>query len=381
MVKRSYPSLKLWSAPFALRIATAALLLQVFCDNSSTPPVLAFVPSLSPMRCCRMADCLLDISEGPRRIQQRSFTHTTQATSNPTEDTTAAAELYDTATQLLGRLLEQRNQDIETPFQAFLNRNTPSYQQRQTERKTSIEALIEKLTFATLGEPAQQQNQQAGGGGLQSFLDRLKPQPTLPSYYYDPSVSLFGCGFYCTLYFYYPNSASDSSGKPPEDPIWEKTSLKASNIKGQQYYIRNDFQQSVINYSEVLGPKFTISAEGVLTPIDEKGNKGKEQKQQSPTDNQIKKDSRSLRKLPDVYRVDATKISASIFGFDLDFKIEGSANLVVLYADPRIRVFVSPLPSETVVGNWEEAGLVVVQVRGDLVPAENESMPQIIDLR
>ena len=358
--------------PFPWRIAIAALLFQVVCELCSC--AVAFVPSLSTGHWTTTSSRSLPVSKAHGRIQIRKrsiYTLYATSISTPTIETAETTELYDTATKLLDLLLEKRNQDIESPLQALLNRNSQSKQELEVERNKNIEALIEKLTFATLGESKQQQNQK----GFQSFLDRLQPKP---SYYYDPTESLFGGGFYCTLYFYYPNSASDSSGEPPEDPIWEKTSLKASNIKGQQYYIRNDFQQSVINYSEVWGPSVTISAEGVLTPID---GDGKEPPQKSSVDKNTKTDSRSLRQLPDVFRVDATKISASIFGLNLNFKIGGSANLVVLYADPRIRVFVSPLASETVVGNWEEAGLVVVQVRGDLVPPENDSIPQVIDLR
>ena len=318
---------------FALRIlAVTLLLLQIFCGSSA-----AFVPSL-PTR---------SSAATTSRIRHPRSMRRAQATDDVVDN--ATTELYNTATELLDTLLEKRNQDIESPLESLLRRKSPEF---LLEQKNDIEGLIEKLTFPTLNtrQPPKQ-----------SFWEKLK-QPQSKSYYYDPSESLFG-DFYCTLYFYYPNIAPDC--KPPEDPIWEQTSLKASNIKGQQYYVRNDFQQSVINYSEVWGPSVTISAEGVLTPLKE-----------TP-----KEDSRNLRTLPDVFKVDATKISASIFGVELNFNIEGSANLVVLYADPRIRVFVSPLASETVVGNWEEAGLVVVQVRGDLVPPEKESMPQVIDLR
>lgn len=288
------------------------------------------------------------------------------AATSTEEENASAAERYAIATQLLGLLLDQRTEDIEPPFEAFLRRITPSYETVQSERSSAVEALIEQLTRPVLAIPPPPSK------GL--FERLLKPPPTPPpTYYYDPGESLFG-SFYCTLYFYYPNDAGGSGGKPPEDPIWEKTSLKASNIKGQQYYLRNDFSQSVINYSEVWGPAFSIGAEGVLTPIG--GNDDKDD-----TEPTTKEGSRNLRRLPDVFKVDATKVTVSAFGFQNEFDIEGSANLVVLYADPRIRIFVSPLASETVVGNWEEAGLVVVQVRGDLVPPENASTPQIIDLR
>ena len=88
--------------------------------------------------------------------------------------------------------------------------------------------------------------------------------------------------------------------------------------------------------------------------------------------------------------MDATKIILSVFGLTFDFSIKGSANLVVLYADPRLRIFVSPMESRSVVGDWESAGLVVVQVRSDLVPMtinninqedQADTISKIIDLR
>ena len=367
--------------PFVLRVAVTLLFLQqiLFCNTDTDVVVTAFVPP-SLLTRSNTADHLKKYVSGRRRLLQQQSIRTeiaTAATATDETKTTTEQSYYDVATQLLDLVLEKRNEDIEPPFEAWRRRNgnsnTPSYEQLQKERSSAIEALIEQLTLPALGDTT---NNKKGAG----FLDRLRPPPK--PCYYDPVESLYGSGFYCTLYFYYPNTSSDSDSsndsKPPEDPIWEKTSLKASNIKGQQYYIRNDFQQSVINYSEVWGPDVTITAEGVLTPIvEEQGNN----KNNDTPLVKTKKGSRSLRKLPDVFRVDATKISAKIFGLFLDFNIKGSANLVVLYADPRIRVFVSPLASETVVGNWEEAGLVVVQVRGDLVPAENKRIPQLVDLR
>lgn len=52
--------------------------------------------------------------------------------------------------------------------------------------------------------------------------------------------------------------------------------------------------------------------------------------------------------------------------FIIPIPIEGEAKLVVLYADPRLRIFVSADRSDSAVGAWEQAGLVVVQVRSDL---------------
>lgn len=356
-----------------MRPVAVILLLQVLSRSRN---ILAFVPSF-PSTATLTRSKIQPANKNNRPLDLTVFIPIARrATAESAAPTT---EFDATATELLDLVLEQRNQDIES--RVSVSNDVKS----QEERSKAIEALIERLTLPVLAATSTQAN--AG------FFDRFWP-PSTPCYYYDPSESLFGSGFYCTLYFYYPNTATavggndndnnnDNNSKPSEDPIWEKTSLKPSNIKGQQYYIRNDFQQSVINYSEVWGSDITIKAEGVLTQIDDGDDDDEDDRTKRTTvsTNNAKEDSRTLRRLPDVFRVDATKISASFFGLTLDFNIQGSANLVVLYADPRIRIFVSPLPSETVVGNWEEAGLVVVQVRGDLVPGANENVPRLVDLR
>lgn len=50
--------------------------------------------------------------------------------------------------------------------------------------------------------------------------------------------------------------------------------------------------------------------------------------------------------------------------------------LRVLYGDSDLRIFVSPQDTESTAGDWERRGLIVVQVRNDLI---NPSRP--IDLR
>lgn len=357
------------SIPSFPRIAVTMLLQIILCSKT----LFAFVTALSPAS-SKMANYVLDTTVDQRQDRQKQSMRTVLAAAATTRTTAAAAtdttsELYDTATQLLNLLLEKRNQDIEPPFEAWLRKLTPSYEQVEQERSNAVEALIEKLTV-----PVVEKTRTPESTG---FLDRLLPQQEPIPYYYDPLECLFGSGFYCTLYFYYPTSASGSGGKPPEDPIWEKTSLKATNIKGQQYYVRNDFQQAVINYSEVWGSAVTFKAEGVVTPIDDDDTKSTKKVGSPNSKVKTKKDSRTLRRLPDVFRIDATKISASVFGLPLTFDVKGSANLVVLYADPRIRVFVSVENGET----WESNGLVAVQVRGDLVPATDELASQILDLR
>jgi hypothetical protein len=234
---------------------------------------------------------------------------------------------YKVATLLLGTVLERRSQEVDYSFDALISRFTPSYKLLREEQQARIESLIESLRK----------------------FDNI---------YYDPTESLLG-PFYCSLNWYTPNVAD------AVDPLWERVSLKVDNIKGQQYYESKEFKESVINYSEIWGPQFHIRAKGSFAP----SSNAKAPPRRSFLDRlrPRRKVEDRMRSCPDVYQVNATGASLSIMGLTIELPIEGSSNLVVLYADPRIRVFVSPLESQSVVGNWEDAGLVVVQVRSDLV--------------
>jgi len=319
-------------------------------------------------------------------------------------------DLYDdVATQLLKLVLEKRDKEIEnSTIEAWIKRSISSYENTKRKQSNQIENLIEKLIRPTLDLEQQRKRR-----FYETIFDRKNTPLTTGTY--DPTKSLFGCGFFGTLYWYYPNNYpnnnhvnSDADKKSPkeEDPLWEQLSLIPSNIKGQQYYVCNNFQQSVINYSEILGSNIFVTAEGTVSPISSSSSLSSSNEDDTNTNTRTKtnanntsssdsdkfsslssssssvKNSRRLRTLPDVFKVDATKISLSVFGLSINFSIQGSANLVVLYADPRIRIFVSPMESRSFVGNWEEAGLVVVQVRSDLISmTKNQDISKIIDFR
>jgi hypothetical protein len=260
---------------------------------------------------------------------------------------------YDIATQLLDLVVELRAEDVNDTFDAWIQRRTRSYQSKRQESQRQIERLIEQLQ--QYGRPTSRR----GWLGV--------PGNTPPPHRYDIMESLLASGFFCTLYWYVPGG----NPKTTPTPLWEQVSLKASNIKGQQYYERNDFQEAVINYSEIWGRSLYLTAEGTFQPIDSllENNNNTPNTNPPPKRNTLSctvKNSRTLRTCPDVFRVEATKVTLHILGLKLPLPIQGSSNLVILYADPRIRIFVSPIESKSVVGNWEEAGLVVVQVRSDL---------------
>ena len=280
-------------------------------------------------------------------------------------DELAGKDPYTTATMLLESLTQWRQDEVDDSFEAGIRRSTQSYKLERKRQARKIETLIEEL---------QQRGPSSGGksgllGGL--FPSKFK-QPA--AHTYDVTESLLS-GFYCTLYWYMPKEPDPAT---TTKPIWEQVSLRRSNVKGQQYYERNDFKEAVINYSEIWGKGVFLTAEGTFAPTDEPLHQHSKQ-QLTPLHNALKRvvqRSRSLRSCPDVFQVDATKVTFHVFGMKFDLPIQGSSNLVITYADPRIRIFVSPIESKTAVGNWEEAGLVVAQVRSDLVLGE-----EVIDLR
>ena len=69
------------------------------------------------------------------------------------------------------------------------------------------------------------------------------------------------------------------------------------------------------------------------------------------------------------YDVTVTGASIEVFGFQVNIPISGTGCARVLYADPCLRIFISPNDTnvETGGGDWESAGLISVQVRVDLV--------------
>jgi hypothetical protein len=151
------------------------------------------------------------------------------------------------------------------------------------------------------------------------------------------------------------------------------------NFKGQQYYSHSNsgfLEGSVINYSEILGSNLHLRANGVFKPSpvkekeDEKGWFSSWFSTKSITND-------ALRTCPDDFMVKVTGASIRLGGvLSIDIPIQGESILRVLYADPRLRIFVSPRASESFAGEWENVGLVVVQVRSDLV-----NKGRAIDLR
>jgi len=186
-------------------------------------------------------------------------------------------------------------------------------------------------------------------------------------------------------------------------PLWKELGqFYGKNIQGQRY-VKNDddddatCEGKVINYSEIFGRALHLKAYGkwretasndvtnlpfdTKTPKDDSfsstpfsgilsffQNNIRENNQSSTT-------GRAFLTCPVDYGVAVNKATISLFGTDIAVPISGTGALRVLYADPRLRIFVSP--RDTTDSRWEKAGLKVVQVRIDLVDTDwKELAPQ-----
>ena len=185
---------------------------------------------------------------------------------------------------------------------------------------------------------------------------------------FDPSTSIDG-PLFASIHFI------------GNTPLWEKIGSGAvRNVKGQKYNL-ND--QTFTNYAEIWGDSLCLKANGKLS---EKGPVQAQLDSSSPAadgnpfsaiaslfgsnnagggTNQS-----SLLPTPFDYEARVTGASISIWNkFVLNLSIEGTGTVRVLYADKNLRIFVSPTDTNVTkgAGDWESEGLIVVQVRVDLV--------------
>ena len=173
-----------------------------------------------------------------------------------------------------------------------------------------------------------------------------------------------------------------------DSPLWARIGAGiVRNIKGQKYTLDN---MMFTNYAEILGTNFYLKAVGTFkdegpavssspsstsvssanteksnplgaafASLFNSGNNSNISKQQSTS-------------LPTPYDYSATVTGASIVlfqKFSVDLTIEGTGTVRVLYADDNLRIFLSPTDTNVTKGggDWESEGLIVVQVRVDLV--------------
>lgn len=182
------------------------------------------------------------------------------------------------------------------------------------------------------------------------------------------------------------------------------------NIKGQRYTLGANAEGTssdeddegdrgeknpFVNYAEVLGENLYLQAEGYFEEVGPVQVVGSDEETKNPSSSSENtflgalvgslfggggvNDNKGDSLLPTPYDYLATVTGASVTflqKYSIDFSIQGTGTTRVLYADDRLRIFVSPTETNVtggvlrkgVVGDaWESEGLVVVQVRGDLV--------------
>ncbi|KAL7537866.1 hypothetical protein ACHAXR_008135 [Thalassiosira sp. AJA248-18] len=191
---------------------------------------------------------------------------------------------------------------------------------------------------------------------------------------FDPSTSIDG-PLFASVYFI------------GDTPLWAKIGAGAvRNVKGQKYTLEGDTSGTFANYAEILGKNFYLKAVGDFSDEGPVQSIRPSSENESQTNNPLvalaslfspgngnKKQQSKL--LPTPYDYSATVTGASIVlfqQFSLDLSIEGTGTVRVLYADENLRIFLSPTDTNVTKGggDWESEGLIVVQVRVDLVYAD-----------
>mmetsp|Transcript_7231 Transcript_7231/g.12771 ORF Transcript_7231/g.12771 Transcript_7231/m.12771 type:complete len:310 (-) Transcript_7231:283-1212(-) len=191
---------------------------------------------------------------------------------------------------------------------------------------------------------------------------------------FDPAKSIDG-PLFASVHF----TGSDT-------PLWEKigSASGVQNIKGQKYTLfdGSTTEGNFVNYAEIFGGNFHLKAVGTfrdegpssLPESDETVSSSNNPLEaftslfNSGNNNNLQ----SSQLLPTPYDYSATVTGASVVLFQkysLDLTIEGTGTVRVLYADENLRIFLSPTDTNVTkgAGDWESEGLVVVQVRVDLV--------------
>lgn len=136
------------------------------------------------------------------------------------------------------------------------------------------------------------------------------------------------------------------------------------------------------NYAEVFGTNLYLKAIGTCIdsgPVNDSTvtTTSSDNKTSNPLESVFEslfsssnKSNSQYKPTPYDYTAEVTGASIVLFQkFSLDLTIEGTGIVRVLYADENLRVFLSPKNTNVTKGggDWESAGLVVVQVRVDLI--------------
>jgi hypothetical protein len=163
-----------------------------------------------------------------------------------------------------------------------------------------------------------------------------------------------------------------------DTPLWEKIAVAGvRNVKGQRYTLADDTSGEFVNYAEIWGQNLCLQAVGKFI---DKGSVSSSIGTDANSYNNpydflgplVAKLRRKEKMKPTPYDYEAIVTGASVVLFQkysFDVAIAGTGTVRVLYADPNLRIFLSPTNTNVTTGggDWESAGLIVVQVRFDLV--------------
>ncbi len=252
---------------------------------------------------------------------------------------------------------------------------TSSFTALKSTRETSNELLVLLRSKASAKTDKTSTLDDQIDGLVRSLVSSQTP--------FDPDRSIYG-PFYATLHFI------------GETPLWEKIGLfGARNVKGQKFTLddstetKEESSASFANYAEILGENLYLKAIGTCKGIGPVGRQSAVvssppkasnlfdnlssllfQSGDNDIGNNKNNNKRKLLPTPYDYEARVTGASVVFFGkFSIDLAIEGTGTVRVLYADENLRIFVSPGDTEVTRGggDWERGGLIVVQVRVDLV--------------
>jgi hypothetical protein len=163
-----------------------------------------------------------------------------------------------------------------------------------------------------------------------------------------------------------------------DTPLWEKIAIgNVRNVKGQRYTLLDNTSGNFVNYAEIWGQNLYLKAVGKFVEKGSVASLNTEVGDVSSSNNPLdvltsffSKDHDRNKPTPFDYEAIVSGASIVLFGkYTLNVDIEGTGTVRVLYADPSLRIFLSPTDTEVTrgAGDWESSGLIVVQVKNDLV--------------
>ena len=245
--------------------------------------------------------------------------------------------------------------------------------------RPSIQQASDELVALLLARRSRSGNKSSSGGD-DARISTLVEMLTSAKAVFDPAVCLDG-PLYVSSVIEGPAPLWERFGIQPGGGGFSSNSSNRRNLQGQQYKYSAD-DKRVVNYAEVFGKAFHVRAYGTYMYEQDEGydtvgadaNADPSDKLTSPLGGvlsffgggtQSKPSSSNLIQCPADFTVTVSK-GLFVFGsLRLDIPISGTGYLRVLYADPNIRLFVSP--KSTTDDRWEKAGLKVAQIRVDLV--------------